>query len=240
MNTKDNPGLRPADRAPAEHMRSGRLGRSKPAQSASGRGSLDRFVARLVDSDTLVNLAGNYDYLSDGYYLSEDYENAGRAIRPLCKEMLDAYVPPLFLEKARLAGSPVPEYYLSNGYFEPPVIVDPINPFTLRGRVVLKSGKAKSIAKSLTRNFTYAVCCQEIPEGGKVAYFRSVLGWALQPRYRELSAIVWNVFGIPLARVRVIITAGNRALLSDIAPLFIEDLGVRETEYLAERVSWDS
>jgi hypothetical protein len=197
-------------------------------------------VAKLVDSGDLINLAGNYDYLSSGYYLSMDCENDGRSIRPSCKEMLDAYVPSLFLEKAKKAGTPVPEYYISNGYFEPPVIVDPINPYTLKGRVVFKSGRAKSIAKSLTRNFTYAVCCQEIPEGSKIAYFRSVLGWASQPRFRDISKFVWEVFGIPLAKVRVIHTESDQLLLSDISPLFLEDLSVREAGYLKEHVSWDS
>jgi hypothetical protein len=196
-------------------------------------------IARLKDSGAIVNLAGNYDYLSFGYYLSQDYENNGQSIRPSCKEMLDAYVPPIFLEKAKLAGVLVPEYYISNGYFEPPVIVDPVNPFTLKGKIVLKAGKVKSISKSLTRNFTYAICCQEIPEGSKVSYFRSVLGWAAQPKLRELSNIVWEVFGIPLARVRVIHTGSDRFLLSDISPLFMEDLSTREVDHLKERVTWD-
>lgn len=196
-------------------------------------------LARLVDSNDLVNLAGNYDYLSDGYYLSQDKEIAGHAIRPTCKEMLDAYVPPLFLEKAKLAGVPVPDYYISNGYFEPPVIVDPINPFTLKGRIVWKPGKAKSIAKSLTRNFTYAICCQEIPEGSTITRFRSVLGWSMNARFRELSRVVWEQFGIPLARVRVIRNRNGQLLLSDISPLFLEDLGTRETRYLKERITWE-
>ncbi len=205
-----------------------------------GKNDPKRFLASLPGSDALVNLAGNYDYLSDGYYLSLDCESEGKVIRPTCKEMLDAYVPPLFLEKARQAGASVPECYISNGYFEPPVIVDPINPFTLKGRVVLKPGKAKSIAKSLTRNFTYAVCCQEIPDGGKIEYFRSVMGWALPSRFRSLSSIIWEVFSIPLAKVRVIRTKENEFLLSDVAPLLIEDLGSREKGYLEGRVSWVS
>lgn len=210
---------------------------SKKVSDVSGP---ERILARLADSGALVNLAGNYDYLSNGYYISQDLENSGQSIVPSCTEMLDAYVPPLFLEKAKLAGVPVPEYYISNGYFEPPVIVDPINPFTLKGRVVLKSGRAGSIARSLTRNFTYAVCCQEMPEGSKVAYFRSILGWAVQPRHRELSKMVWEVFGVPLARVRAIRTKGGQFLLSDISPLFMEDLGGREAAYLKERVIWDN
>ncbi|MFZ5979651.1 MAG: hypothetical protein ACOYVF_03380 [Candidatus Zixiibacteriota bacterium] len=216
------------------------LTKTEPVLKKKGPGTHNRLIARLADEDMLVNLAGNYDYLSDGYYLSQDYEIDGYGVRPSCREMLDAYVPPLFLEKARLRGLPVPEYYISNGYFEPPVIVDPINPFTLKGRVVLKAGRAKSIAKSLTRNFTYAICCQEIPQGGRVMYFRSVLGWALQPGFRELSRMVWEVFGIPLARVRVIHTANDRILLSDIAPLFMEDLGERESRYLKEHLIWDN
>ncbi|MBU1864758.1 MAG: hypothetical protein KKH94_13965, partial [Candidatus Omnitrophica bacterium] len=107
-------------------------------------------------------------------------------------------------------------------------------------RVVLKSGRAKSIAKSLTRNFTYAVCCQEIPAESKIVYFRSVLGWAVQPRFRQLSSVVFEVFGVPLAKVRVIVTKSNQFLLSDISPLFMEDLGAREVGYLKERVLWDS
>lgn len=216
------------------------MAKSQLAKGISGTASANHIVARLNDSGALVNLAGNYDYLSTGYYLSEDHENSGHSIRPSCKEMLDAYVPPLFLEKAMLAGVPVPEYYISNGYFEPPVVVDPINPFTLKGRVVLKSGRAKSIAKSLTRNFTYAVCCQEIPAESKIVYFRSVLGWAVQPRFRQLSSVVFEVFGVPLAKVRVIVTKSNQFLLSDISPLFMEDLGAREVGYLKERVLWDS
>ncbi|MFH1699466.1 MAG: hypothetical protein ABIE07_02670 [Candidatus Zixiibacteriota bacterium] len=216
------------------------MNKIKPGRKIPGRVDPCRIVARLKNSGTLVNLAGNYDYLSSGYYLSQDRENSGHIIRPTCKEMLDAYVPPLFLEKARLAGILVPEYYISNGYFESPVIVDPINPFTLKGRVILKSGKARTIAKSLTRNYTYAICCQEIPACGKIKYFRSVLGWSVSPKYRELSNIVWEVFDIPLARVRVICTANGECLLSDISPLFIEDLGVREIRYVQEHVSWDN
>ena len=198
------------------------------------------FVGRLRDSGGLVNLGGNYDYMSRPYYVSQDFENEGRTIRPSCTEMLDAYVPPLFLEKTKRFGVSVAEYYISNGYFEPPVIVDPINPFTLKGRVIMKPGKVKQLATSLTRNFTYAVCCQELPEGARVGHFRSVLGWSANPRYRSLSAHVWEIFSIPLARVRVITLKNGECLLSDLAPLWFDELNARELRIIEERVSWDS
>lgn len=197
-----------------------------------------RFVGRLIDENTVVNLAGSYDYLSRAYYISQDRLLAGKAIVPSCQDMLDAYVPPLFLEKAGLAKIPVPECYISNGYFEPPAVVDPINPFTLKGRVVLKSGRAKSIAKSLTRNFTYAICCQELPPGSRVAYFNSVLGWCARPEYLQQSKTVWDVFRIPLARVRVIKLQNGQILLSDISPLPFADLQRRELKHIEERIQW--
>jgi hypothetical protein len=197
------------------------------------------YIGRFADEGSLVNLAGDYDYLSQAYYASQDRILAGESLRPTCQEMLDAYVPPLFLEKARLAGVPVPEYYISNGYFEPPVIVDPVNPFTLKGRIVLKPGRVKSIARSLTRNFTYAICCQELPSQCRVTYFKSVVGWCAREEYHEQSRIVWEVFGIPLARVRVIKCQSGESLLSDISPLLLADLSEREINYVRERVVWD-
>lgn len=201
--------------------------------------SARRFIARLNQSGELINLTGNYDYLSEGYYLSQDIENRGESIKPNCREMLDAYIPPLFLEKAKLAGLPVPDYYISNGFIEPPVIADPINPFTLKGKIILKAGRAKTIARSLTRNFTYAICCQEIPEGFKVSYFNAILGWSNSPEYRDYAHQIWNIFNIPLARIRVM-SNKSKILLSDISPLMLNQLNQREANYLLEQVKWDS
>jgi hypothetical protein len=196
-------------------------------------------VAWHPDGDCLVNLAGDYDYLELGYYTSQDREAAGRLIHPTLEEALDAYVPPLFLEKGRLAGLKVPEFYISNGYFEPPVIIDPINPFMIKSRLVLKPGRERAIARSMTRNFTYAICCQELAEGATVAYFRSVLGWSSSARFRALSEMVWSVYRIPLARVRVIQTPGGGPLLSDIGPLPFRSLKARELAHLEAKVQWE-
>jgi len=215
------------------------------ARMSEGGGSPDpafrnRFVGWMPEVECYVNLAGSYDYLSEPYYVSQDYEHGGKPIRPTGKEMLDAYVPPLFLEKAGLAGLSIPEYFISNGFFEPPVIVDPVNPFTLKGRVVLKPGRAKNIGRSLTRNFTYAICCQVLPAGSRVAYFRSVLGWCAPAAYRELAGLIWAKFNIPAAKVRVIRLKNGRSLLSDIAPLPFETLTAREGRFIEERIRWDS
>jgi len=214
--------------------------RSQTTAAIISRARKNNFIARLADEDSIINLGGNYDYMSMAYYISLDHENNGETIKPSCREMLDAYIPPLFLEKAKFARIAIPEYYISNGFIQPPVIADPINPFTLKGRIILKPARAKSIAKSLTRNFTYAICCQELPEGSRVHYFRSVLGWSAGTQYRELARIVWEVFKVPLARVRVVQQIDGSYLLSDIGPLLFEKLNARELHYIEERVSWDN
>lgn len=202
------------------------------------RAKSSRFIALLNQGTHYINLAGRYEYLELPYYLSQDLENDGRTVLPTCKEMLDAYVVPLFLERAKLAGLRVPEYYITNGYFEPPVIVDSVNPFMSRSRRVLKMSQQKSVSKSITRNFTYAACCQELPENSRIDNFRSVLGWCVAPRYREASAQLWAVFHIPLARVRVIRTGSGEILFSKVAPLPYQDLKQRELDYLEKKIAW--
>jgi len=202
-----------------------------------------RDVSRLIVSydaeKCLVNLAGNYDYLELPYYISQDLENGGQRIHPTCEEAIDAYVTPLFLEKAKLAGLPIATYYITNNYFEPPVVIDSVNPFMIRSRVVLKPGREHSVAQSLTRNYKYSICCQEIPEGAKVKYFRAVMGWCNVARYRAAAEEIWSVFRIPLARVRIIEKSDGTLFYSDLSQLPFEKLNKIELAYLRTLLKWD-
>jgi hypothetical protein len=196
------------------------------------------YVAFSRTYNCMINLSGRYDYMESSYFVSQELENAGREIHPTCKEMLDAYITPILLEKAGARGIPVPTYFISNGYFEPPVIIDPINPFMIKSRTVLSASNIESIARSMTRNYTYAICCQELPADSKVRRFRSVLGWSVQGQFRDMSALVWEVFRIPLAKVRVVVSRDSEILLSDISPLPFEVLNKKELDYLTDAVRW--
>jgi len=48
-----------------------------------------------------VNLAADYRCLTPGYYTSQNLEAAAKPVHPTCEEILDGYIVPLFLEKAR-------------------------------------------------------------------------------------------------------------------------------------------
>ncbi len=195
-------------------------------------------IAHLESEDCLVNLAGDYDYLTSGYYLSQEMENQDKNIHPTCKEILDAYVTPLSLEKARLNNIAVPEFYVTNGHFEPPVIIDTMNPFMSRHSVVLKTSYQERAAKSLTRNFTYAICCQELPPDSRVVYFHSILGWCAASKYRTISQQIWDVFKIPIVKVRLIALENGQFLLSSLDPLPVKKLTPREAIFINENVKW--
>jgi hypothetical protein len=196
------------------------------------------YIGFLEDENCLVNLAGYYGYLESAYYASQEISGEGKDIHPTCREILDGYVVPLFLEKAKLAKLPVPEYYITNGYFEPPVIVDSVNPFMSRQSVVLKNGHQERVAKSLTRNFTYAICCQELPPGSKIVTFHSVLGWSHKEGFQPLSRQVWELYRIPLVQVRVIIKEDGEILLSSLQPLPFAKLTPPELRYIESRIQW--
>lgn len=185
-----------------------------------------------------VNLAGDYDYLGQGYYASQDLEAAGLSVRPTCQEALDAYVTPVFLEKAQQLGLTTPEHYTTHGDFEPPAIVDSLNPFMSRQSVVRSPAAQERVARSLTRNFKYLISCQSLPPGARVSWFRAVLGWCQPPVYRPLAQQVWTIFHLPLARVRVIVPVKGAPLLSGVWPLPADELNAREVGVVHSVVSW--
>jgi hypothetical protein len=195
-------------------------------------------IAFFEKDDCYVNLAGDYEYLTSGYYASQDLEISEKKVHPTCKEVLDSYIVPLFLEKARLSGLLVPEFYITNDYFEPPVIVDTINPFMKRQSIVLKVGHQERVSKSLTRNYTYATCCQELPPGAQVKHFRAVLGWCQAPQYQDHAVNIWKVFRMPLTDVRIITLPKGEVLLSGIKPLPFKSLSKKENKYLDSVVKW--
>jgi hypothetical protein len=197
------------------------------------------YIAYSNEHDFMLNLFGIYEYMASPYFISQELETSGYEVHPTCKEMLDGYITPILLEKAHISSIPIPTYYISNGYFEPPVIIDPINPFMIKSRTVLRPNHIEKTARSMTRNYTYAVCCQELPAGATIQRFRSVLGWCANRRFRDMSTLVWETFRIPLAKVRVIIKSDGEILLSDISYLPLGDLNEKEINYLSEKVRWE-
>ena len=137
---------------------------------------------------------------------------------PSPQQALDAAIVPLSLIKAEHAGLPVPEWYLTNEYFRPPVLCYTVNPFMRRCGPCCSRAAPGEIVKSLTRNFQYAVCCQEIESDTDVREFNVVLGRTAQLEYAGWAKRIWEVFGLPLVRVKLLDFGGRRAFLGARAP----------------------
>jgi hypothetical protein len=199
-------------------------GNGRPAPS--GPPSHDEFV-----------LDGDYRYLSEAYYRAVDAVNADRPVRPTPQEALDAAIVPLSLIRAEHAGLPTPEWYLTNEYFRPPVLAYTVNPFMRRFAEVRKAGRMKAVARSLTRNFQYAICCQEIEEDTAIREFNCLLGRVVpaNAEWAAWAARVWEVFRLPLVRVRLLDFAGRR-VFSALEPLTLPELKPAEKKLLAEAV----
>jgi len=175
-----------------------------------------------------VILAGDYEYLTEGYYECQDVELGGgfQAV-PTCAETLDAYVVPVALEKAACAGLAVPEWYLTNEYFTPPAVVYGVNPFSRRHAVVRTEAEREEAAKKLTWNFKYTMCCQRIRPETELVELRMAAGRTEDERWAEWAADVHRVFRLPLATVRLLVT-GDLVQLSAVEILPLRSLNRRE------------
>jgi len=174
--------------------------------------------------------------MSEGHYGSLEAEISGVKVYPTIKESLDAYVVPLCMQRAEAAGIPVPEYYISNDTFEPPCIVYPINPFMKRHSVVYKAGHVRRIAKSMTRNFKYAMCVQKITEDAAIREYKCVLGTTTCDELGTMASKVWELFHLPICSLRVI--EDGELMLSAIDPLPLQELGSRELKLLRKANEW--
>lgn len=161
---------------------------------------------------TLI-LDGDYEYLSEGYYACQEAEAQALHVLPTCADTLDAYVVPLALERVRLAGLPVPEWYLSNEYFRPPALLYGVNPFARNHQLVRTDEAARAAARKISRQGKFVICCQELPPEAEIVEFDLLMGRALQPRFDAWAADLFTLFRLPLARVRLI-AAGDRLLFS--------------------------
>ncbi|MBI3871608.1 MAG: hypothetical protein HY304_00845 [candidate division Zixibacteria bacterium] len=179
----------------------------------------------------LVAASGNYEYLSEDYYRCQDMELSGLGLpRPTCAEALDAYIVPVALEKARMAGLAVPEWFLSNEYFHPPAVVDSINPFSRRFAVVRSEDERAKAAQQLTWNFKFAMCVQKIATTTEVIEIRVVGGRSEQTEFADWASLVHIVFAVPIATVRLLRT-DNQIQFSAISILPHRTLSAQERRW---------
>ncbi len=196
------------------------------------------YLYKLNDNkDFYLNLFGDYTYLTEGYYISLDVELKHLPILPTTQEILDAYVVPLAMVKAKINNVPVPEYEIITEKINPPVIAYPINPYTSKFEIVDLNDDLKKKLNSVTMNGKYATLCQRLPIDYRIDTVRSIVGKTLVNEYEEFIKNIYRVFKIPLMNIRVIVTSSNY-LLSAIEPLRLDELTLKEKKIIEEIGTW--
>lgn len=157
-----------------------------------------------MDPASPLPLHGDYEYLGEGYYALQEYEHDAPDPAVTCADALDAYVVPIALERVRLAGLPVPAWYLTNEYFEPPALLYGVNPFARTVLHVEDSGDTYTAARRMSRSGKFVVLCQELPPAARIVEFELVFGETPTAAYAGWAEALYDLFRLPLARVRLI------------------------------------
>lgn len=193
------------------------------------------YVLKENDSQYIVN--ESYFYKTEPYYTIVRNENDGIKTIPSSNDVLDAYIVPICLEKAKLAGIPVCEWIISNVYVSLPAIVYGLNYFSTPSDHFLVSDleQAKQIIKHVTNRGRYPFCYQKISERSAVVKCISIFGKSINccEKAKDLAEKIYEVFRLPLVEM-VMVKDEADCRLSSLSPVKYSQLSKDETEMLQD------
>jgi len=185
-------------------------------------------------------ISENYSYKTETYYTILDHELDGKTVRPSSRAILDAYVVPICLERAKLRGIPVCEWGISQGYVPLPAVLYGLNYFATTSDffVVTDTDKAKEVIKHITNIGKYPFCYQKLADGATVGSCTGIFGKSPTscPPLARLVEKVYGCFLIPLFTM-VFIKSGEEYLLSSLTPTRYSQLTDDERTLLAAYLS---
>lgn len=212
--------------------------RQSPRGTAARREpSLSRDALFTIWRDHALHVvSGNYTYKTEPYYTILRLEMEGKTVLPTSASVLDAYVVPVCLERAHLAGIPVCEWRISQGYTPLPAILYGLNYYATAAEyaVVRDTVKAKEFVKHITNRGKYPFCYQELGECAEIGSCTAIFGRTAGDcsRVAELAQRVYDLFRIPLVTI-VYVRYGDQHLLSSLSPVRYSHLSDEERSILS-------
>jgi hypothetical protein len=181
----------------------------------------------------------DYSYKTETYYAILRHELEGNRVIPSSKDILDAYVVPICLERARLTGIPVPQWGISQGYFPVPAIIYGVNYFSTTSDYVIvsDSDKAKDVTNHITNHGKYPFCYQKIGDGATVQSCISVFGETVTTDIgiSQLAKKVYDLFSLPLVKM-VFLKYLDKYQLSSLNPTKYTQIPVEERALLMSHI----
>jgi len=191
----------------------------------------------LKDDDSQYIVNESYFYKTEPYYTIVKNENDGIKTTPSSSDVLDAYIVPICLERAKLAGIPVCDWTISYQYVSLPAIVYGLNYFSTPSDHFLVGSldEAKRVIKHVTNRGRYPFCYQKICDSASVAECVSIFGKTINccDTARVLAEKVYDTFRLPLVET-VLVRDYSGCRLSSLAPVKYSQLSKNETEMLQD------
>lgn len=185
--------------------------------------------------DTYYVISENYSYKTETYYSILHYELEGNPVRPSTSAILDAYVVPVCLERAKLAGIPVCAWGISQVYVPLPAILYGLNYFATAEDyfIVYNTDQAKEAIKHITNKGKYPFCYQKLDESATIHSCVGIFGKTTSPctPIALLAGKVYEHFSIPLVKM-VFVKKDDNYLLSSLSPTKYSQLTAEERTLL--------
>lgn len=194
------------------------------------------FTVSMDDSVHVVS--ENHFYKSEAYYTAVSSEMSGINTVPSSGQVIEAYVVPICLEKAKLAGIEVCDWEISYQYASTPCVIYGLNYFSTPSEyfVVQDDDTARDIIKHVTNKGKYPFCYQKLDQRANLVAVTSVFGHAVEntrPEVARMVSDVYRLFKIPLFRA-ILIERDGKYSLSSMGPVRYAKLTGRERHLLGE------
>lgn len=200
----------------------------------------ERCVALKDPDGTIRVVAEDYYYKSETYYRILYGELKGERVVPSSRELLEAFVVPICLEKARKSDIPVCRWEISYGYIKMPAIAYSLNYFAdpAEYSILRDEWIAKQVIRHITNSGKYPFCYQPISEEAELHTVVSIFGEIQQgdPDVREMADAIYRVFRIPIMNI-VLVKEGERYQLSSLSPVKYSKLTREERRLLKRKIA---
>lgn len=211
-----------------------RKGTPRPAMKRDHHLNKDRLF-EIRHKDTRHLISENYSYKTESYYTILRHELEGTKVLPSSRDVLDAYIVPVCLERAHLAGIPVCDWGISQGYVPLPSVIYGLNYFadTSDYCMVNTEEGAKEAVRHITNRGKYPFCYQKLSDNATISTCISVFGKTAGKckNVEELAGRVYELFSIPLVTMTTV-TEGSTHRLSSLSPTRYTRLSPSEHELL--------
>ena len=185
-------------------------------------------------------IAESYFYKTEPYYTILSLEYEGKKVKPSSSSVLDAYVIPVCLERARAAGLPVCEWGISQAYVPLPALLYGLNYYATNAEyaIVRDNEAAKDLIRHITNNGKYPFCFQKFPEGADVFGCTAIFGKTVGAggAVASFASKIYELFGLPLIRMVFLEHNGSYAL-SSLSPVRYSRLTEHERSVLSAYIS---